>query len=206
MGIIDVWFDTDIDLSTEVAHITEANKIDIYIRDVLIPGLHDITVSGIENIKELIYTKEPSGNWYIESFGSNLYEVLALDIVDNTRTVSNNMWEIYEIFGIDATREFLIEEFMKVISSDASINRRHMSLLVDIMTYIGSISSISRYGVHRNQSGPLTKSSFEECLENLLKAGVYGDLEDTKGVSAAIMVGKPSNIGTGLCELLYKTD
>ena len=30
------------------------------------------------------------------------------------------MWEIYEIFGIEATREFLIEEFTKVISADGT--------------------------------------------------------------------------------------
>ena len=63
---------------------------------------------------------------------------------------------------------------------------RHVMLLVDIMCHTGSISSISRYGIKREKSGPLA-TSFEESLENFLKAGVFGDNELAKGVSASIM-------------------
>ena len=42
----------------------------------------------------------------------------------------------------------------------------------------------------REKSGPLAKASFEESLENFLKAGVFGDNEPAKGVSASIMVEK----------------
>jgi hypothetical protein len=35
---------------------------------------------------------------------------------------------------------------------------------------------------------------------------VFGDVETTKGVSASIMCGKRSKIGSGLCDLLYCID
>ena len=109
------------------------------------------------------------------------------------------MWDIYETLGIEATREFLIEEFMFVVSSDGTyINDRHIKLLVDTMTVAGTIWPISRYGMKREQTGPLAKASFEECLDNLLKAGANNEVETTQGVSASIICGKRSKIGTGM--------
>ena len=53
--------------------------------------------------------------WMIITDGSNLIQLLRNPIFDQTRTISNYMWEIYEIFGIEATREFLIEEFILIV-------------------------------------------------------------------------------------------
>ena len=112
------------------------------------------------------------------------------------------MWEIYNIFGIEATRQFLIEEFMDVVSSDGTfVNTSHVELLVDMMVYTGSIISISRYGQKKVGSGPLSKASFEESLENFLKAGLNGEKETTDGVSASIILGKLPKAGTGVFDL-----
>ena len=134
--------------------------------------------------------------------GSNLSELLKNPIVDSTQTISNNIWDIYKIFGIEASREFLIEEFLNVVSSDGTyINPSHIQLLVDIMTYSGTILSISRYGMKLEQTGPIAKASFEESLDNFLKAAFFGVKDNTNGISASILCGKNSNIGTGMCEL-----
>jgi DNA-directed RNA polymerase beta' subunit len=116
------------------------------------------------------------------------------------------MWEIYNLLGIEATRELLIKEFLKVVASDSFINVRHIELLVDTMLYSGTITSISRYGMKKNNSGPLTKSSFETSFDQFLKAGIYSDIETTNGVSASVMLGKRPNTGTGICDLLYKNE
>jgi hypothetical protein len=112
------------------------------------------------------------------------------------------MWEIYNVFGIEAVRQFLIDEFMDVVSSDGTfVNSSHVELLVDLMVYTGSIISISRYGQKKVGSGPLSKASFEESLENFLKAGLNGEIETTEGVSASIMLGKIPKTGTGIFDL-----
>lgn len=203
---IDIWVSTtniEFPKESNSCYFNESRKDDIYIRNVFIPNLLNIHLFGIEGIEELFYKQDDHKNWYIETLGSNLREVLSSSCVNQYESYCNNMWEIYSVFGIEAVREFLVREFVAVISVDSYINERHILLLVDIMTYTGNISSISRYGVHRNQSGPLSKSSFEECLENFLKAGIYADVEDVTAVSASIMVGKPSKMGTGVCELIY---
>lgn len=207
MGILDIWLNTNTIYTTtddKLDNISPETILNIYIEDVVMQNLYDITVSGVPGITQVSYNKNlKSDVWYIEATGSNLKELLFLDIVDNVHTISNNMWEIYEVLGIEAVRQFMIDEFMNIISVDSYINVRHVELLVDVMLYTGTISSISRYGVHRNQSGPLTKCSFEESVFQFLKAGIYGEIEDITGVSSAIICGKISNVGTGLIDLVY---
>jgi DNA-directed RNA polymerase subunit A" len=168
-----------------------------------VPDQHLFGVSEISNV---LYKKDPSGTWCIEALGYNLEAILAIPSVDSTKTLSNHMWEIFTILGTEAVRQFLIDEFTTVISTDAYISPRNINLLVDVMMYTGSISSISRYGVHRNQSSVLTKSSFEESLDQFLTAALYGDVDSTAGVSSSIICGKQSKAGTGLCELMYRCD
>jgi DNA-directed RNA polymerase beta' subunit len=208
LGIIDVWINTScIIVPEELMSINDENKVDVYINEVVLPNIYNISINGVDGIESVNYVKpRDKDTWYIEASGFNLKKLLSLDIVDNTRTLSNHMWEIYETLGIEATREFLIQEFINTISVDSYINKRHIELLVDVMLYTGSISSISRYGVHKNQSGALTKCSFEESLDQILKAGIYGEEENINGVSGAIICGKVSNIGTGLCDLVYKPE
>jgi hypothetical protein len=52
----------------------------------------------------------------------------------------------------------------------------------------------------------LSKASFEESLENFLKAGLNGEKETTDGVSASIMLGKLPKTGTGLFDIKIDTD
>ena len=177
----------------------------IKIEDKILPLLLKLKISGISKIKEIFFEKRKKDlldEWVITTEGSNLYGLFSHPLVDKKRTLCNNMWEIYNTFGIEATRQFLIEEYMDVVTSDGTfVNSSHVELLVDVMVYTGSIISISRYGQKKVGSGPLSKASFEESLENFLKAGLNGEKETTDGVSASIMLGKIPKTGTGVFDL-----
>lgn len=174
----------------------------VHMEDKVLPALSAIRVSGIEGIKDIFFEKRKD-EWIITTEGSNLYGLFSNPLIDKTRSLSNNMWEIYEIFGIEAVRQFLIEEYMDTVSSDGTfVNPSNVDLLVDIMCYTGTIISISRYGQKKVGCGPMAKASFEESLENFLKAGVNGEKESADGVSASIMLGKMPNIGTGVFEMM----
>lgn len=173
-----------------------------FLKDMVIPRLNNIKICGIENIKDIFFEKK-GGEWVVETEGSNLQELLCHSRVDKIRTMSNDMWEIYNVFGIEAARQFLVEEFRNVVSSDGTfVNDSHILLLVDVMTFTGTLSSISRYGLKKENCGPMAKASFEESLENFLKAGLYGEKETSNGVSASVMLGKVPKMGTGLCDLV----
>lgn len=206
-GQIDIWVSTTDLLIPEIpeySFVDDTNKEYVFVQNMVMPSLRNIKLCGISGLGEFIFQEEKDKSWYIEVLGNNLPEIANLYFVDMTRTISNNMWEIFTTLGIEAVNEFLIQEFYNVICSDSFVNLRHIQLLVDVMTYTGSILSINRYGVQRDQSGPLTKASFEESLDNFLQAGVYGDIENTRGVSASIMCGKPAKMGTGVCSLIYR--
>lgn len=174
----------------------------IHMEDKVLPALSSIRVCGIENIKDIFYEKRKN-EWIITTEGSNLYEIFCNPLIDCTRSMSNDMWEIYNIFGIEAVRQFLIEEYMDIVSSDGTfVNISNIELLVDIMVYTGTIISISRYGQKKVGCGPIAKATFEESLENFLKASVNGETENANGVSASIMLGKMPNIGTGVFDLM----
>ena len=151
---------------------------------------------------------QENNEWLIETNGinsrtistqyNNYKKLLAIDIIDATRTISNNVWDIYEVLGIEAAREFLIQEFMSIMEG---INSCHACLLVDRMTFNGNIASITRYTMKKDDSGPFGKASFEETMDNFLNAAVKGEVEPTEGVSASIICGKRANIGTGLIDV-----
>ena len=165
------------------------NQIDIFISEEIyediedfIPSLKKMKISGIDNIKTVNYRpkdKKKDNKWHIITHGLGSFdELISLDYIDKNTIISNNIWDIYKTFGIEAARQFLIDEFISVISSDGTyINKRHVMIMVDIMTYTGNITSISRYGINRKESGVFAKASFEESLDNFLKAAVFTDKE-----------------------------
>jgi DNA-directed RNA polymerase beta' subunit/DNA-directed RNA polymerase subunit K/omega len=199
IGQFDVFVDTKtIELPEEkLAFVTQDNAREIYLEEVVQPIMKNIGFCGIPGITNMYFLRD-GDKWMIETDGANFSELLAHPAVDMTRLVSSNVWDIYHTLGIEAARQFMIEQFTSIM---AGINVCHTMLLVDKMTHNGTISSISRYTMRREESGPFGKASFEETLDNFLKAGVFGQEEPTKGVSASIICGKRAQIGTGLCDL-----
>ena len=201
-GILDVYIDTSHVTHVDTIFVDTDEAIECYIEDTVIPEVENYMLYGIEGIED-IYFEKKGEEWVVETEGSNLAKVFALSNIDFARTVCDNMWEIYQTLGIEAARNFLLEEFDKVVSSDGNfVHQSHTMLLVDIMTFQGTLISINRYGLKKEQCGPLSKASFEESLDNFLKAGAFGEKENTKSVSASIMLGKTGRFGTGICDLI----
>ena len=63
---------------------------------------------------------------------------------------------------------------MDVINSaGASLNPRHIEVLVDTMTFNGNVMSIDRFGINRSNYGPIAKASFEEMTDQLYRSIKY---------------------------------
>jgi DNA-directed RNA polymerase beta' subunit len=196
---LDIFVDTsDISLPAErILFINTKNATLVYLEECVIPDIEKLQICGIPGLLEIYYTQEDN-EWIVETDGSNLRAIMAHADIDPNRTISNNVWDIYNILGVEAARQFLIEEFMEIMDG---INPCHASLLVDRMTYSGSICSISRYTLKKEESGPFGKASFEEVLSNFMNAAAQGDIEPTIGVSSSIICGKRARIGTGMMDI-----
>ena len=111
IGQLDIFIDTS-DIQSDIDNEYLNNfKHDIYIEEVIIPKLNELIICGIEGIND-IYYKEHDGKWMIQTDGSNFQKLLSHPKIDMNRLESNNMWDIYHMLGIEAVREFLIDEFI----------------------------------------------------------------------------------------------
>ncbi len=186
---------------------------DIYILKNLQENLlNNIVLRGIKKINKVILRKvlgvsKNKDGWILDTVGSNLIDVLALDYIDFTETFTNNIIEMYNVLGIEAARQSIYNELSDVIEFDGSyINSHHMNLLSDRMTYNTKMISIFRHGINNDDIGPIAKASFEETPEMFLKAARHGELDIMKGVSANVMCGQEGNFGTSSFQILLDNE
>jgi intein/homing endonuclease len=182
--------------------LNDENKMYFFIKEVIIRLLLECPISGMFGIEECYYTEDKNGEWFIDTKGSNFREIINHPLIDYKRCKSNNVWDVYEIFGIDAAKNFLEEEFGKNIA----VNKRHLDLLTASMTTNGKISSVSRYGIDRKQVGPLAKICFEQPFDNVIQAALNGEKDRLVGASANITLGKHIKSGTGMVKLIMDTN
>ena len=183
--------------SNGVGYITEENMVDVYVDEIVLPELMSVLVCGIGEISQIFYIKE-GDEWIIETEGCNFREILAHPLVETEKTFSNNVWDIYEVLGIEAARYFLLQEYGSILEG---INYCHTALLVDKSTFTGTITPFTRFSMRNDDAGPIRKASFEETKNNFSKAAVNGEIEYTRGVSASIICGKRANVGTGFLDV-----
>ncbi|KAI1089904.1 beta and beta-prime subunits of DNA dependent RNA-polymerase [Rostrohypoxylon terebratum] len=183
--------------------------------------LENLTLRGIKGIERAFLNKgtriavDSSGaliqakdnplceEWYLDTQGTALREVLAIPGVDSRRTTTNDLWQTVDVFGIEAARLSLLNELRRVLAFDGSyVNERHLALLVDVMTYRGSIAAVTRHGINRADTGALMRCSFEETVEILLEAAAMGELDDCRGISENVMLGQLAPMGTGHMDIL----
>ncbi len=163
-----------------------------------------IYVGGIQGIKQVLPVKKDD-EFIIICSGSNLAEMLKVNEVDETRTTTNNIFEVQKVLGIEAARQAIIEEAKKVISEQGlEIDIRHIMLVADIMTNRGSIKGITRSGVTGEKESVLARASFETPIKHLVNASLVGEYDNLNSIIENIILNQPVPVGTGLPGLVTK--
>ncbi|MEA2037139.1 MAG: DNA-directed RNA polymerase subunit A'' [Nanoarchaeota archaeon] len=163
-----------------------------------------IHITGIKGISQVLPVKRGE-EYIIISAGSNLKEVLGLDYVDDTRTVTNNLFEIEKVLGIEAARQVIINEVFKVIEAQGlDVDIRHIMLVADTMCNLGNVKGITRYGVVSEKSSVLARASFETPIRHIINAALIGEEDKLTSVVENVMLNQPIPIGTGLPGLVTK--
>jgi DNA-directed RNA polymerase II subunit RPB1 len=183
--------------------ITDDNKEFYFMKGVVYEYIMNILLSGVEGISKIYYRQDiTTKEWIIETEGTNMKDVMKNPEVDYKHVVSNNMWEIFNILGIEAARAFLINEITSIISFGGTfIDPVHTVLLADSMTSTGTISSVNRYGIGKGSTGVFTAASFEQSHQMMLDAPIRGVKDDISTVSASVIMGKYIPIGTGYFDI-----
>jgi DNA-directed RNA polymerase II subunit RPB1 len=177
--------------------------------------LNNVVLRGIKGLSRVLlrkitdslvkvdstYTKKET--WVLDTTGTNLLTALALEYIDVTRTISNDIQEIYNVLGIEAARVAIYNELSEVLEFDNTyINYHHLIMLSDRMTASANMVSIFRHGINNDDIGPIAKASFEETPEMFLKAARHAELDEMRGVSANVMCGQEGYFGTSSFKVL----
>jgi DNA-directed RNA polymerase subunit A" len=168
--------------------------------------LKDITVAGVKDITAVlpVYRKDTE-EFAIQTFGTNLKDVLPVEEVDEARTTTNNLIEIGKVLGIEAARQAIIDEVMSVLEEQGMpVDIRHVMLVADMMCSTGEIKGITRHGITSQKTSVLARASFEIPLKHLIDASIVGETDKLASVIENVMINQPVPIGTGLPGLIVK--
>ena len=166
--------------------------------------VHHIKIRGLKGITQVLPVRRGE-EYVVLTAGTNLKEIFAMPEVDSLRTVSNEIYQIYETLGIEAAREAIIRESFKVIQEQGlHIDIRHIMLVADIMTASGDVKGITRYGVVSEKASVLARASFETPIKHLINAALEGEVDHLTSVVENVMINQPVPLGTGLPGLITK--
>ena len=189
----------------------DVNKIielqDYILSNFNLKGLDGIT--GIDVVPQSQVEIQKDGSvelkeqYILSTDGINMSGIRGILGIDHTKTITNDMYSIYANFGIEAVRNKLINEITELIDD---VNYHHISLLVDVMTHSGSLISIDRHGINRQDTDPLSRASFEKTMEQFINAAAFNETDKLKSVSSRIIIGRMINGGTGYCQLMMDND
>ena len=160
--------------------------------------LHTQGVKGIENV---VVIKEGE-DWIIQTTGTNLKKILHVDGIDMSRTKTNDIHQIYDVLGVEAARNVILQESKDTLDEQGlDVDVRHLMLLADMMTFDGTIKDIGRYGVSGKKASVLARANFEETKKHIVNASFYGEKDKLEGIIENILIGQIAPIGTGMVEL-----
>lgn len=166
--------------------------------------LKKTVISGIKGISQVLIVKRER-DYVILTAGTNLKEILKVKGVEGHRTITNDLYEIREEFGIEAARSAIINEIQGVIQQQGlDIDIRHLRLIADAMTSTGEIKGVTRMGIISQKSSILARASFETPVKQFVNATIKGSRDKLTSVVENIIINQPVPIGTGLPGLLVK--
>jgi DNA-directed RNA polymerase subunit A" len=170
----------------------------------MLDQIRNVKIKGIKGIDRAIIREEAKG-YVIYTEGSNLAEVLRIEGIDSSQTTTNGIVEIFEVLGIEAARNSIINEAYRTLQEQGlTVDIRHIMLVSDVMTCDGEVKAIGRHGISGKKSSVLARAAFEITSAHLLQAGIIGEVDNLSGVAENIIVGQPVTLGTGAVNLIYK--
>ncbi|EFI27675.1 RNA polymerase I largest subunit [Coprinopsis cinerea okayama7 len=126
-------------------------------------------------------------------------------ILEDDEIYSNDIYALLKTYGVEMARAAILKEVGGVFAAySIQVDRRHLELIADYMTFDGGYKPFNRKGLSTNPS-PLLKASYETTAAFLSDATLYGDFDDLTTPSGNIVLGRPNATGTGVFDVLMQT-
>lgn len=177
---------------------------------VVLNRIKAIHINGITGITDMVAKYYPKTNsWGVEvqcspGFNTNqstnrLIEILNYPGIDQTLTFVDDVHAIFSLYGKEAARQFMFEEFMRILANNNGIDPRHIGLLVDVIFWNSTPMKVNSKD-NRKVSGPISRLLYEQPVNNAVLSSIAGDYE-TSSVDFSVMFGTPAKLGTGVVKI-----
>jgi DNA-directed RNA polymerase I subunit RPA1 len=149
----------------------------------------------------------PSHPNVVQTVGASLSTFLRdfshLPTIDWRGTVSNNVFEMVNVLGVEAGRTSIMSEIKAVFGMyGISVDARHLELIADFMTWHGDYRGMNRRGISSGAANAAyQRMSFETTTAFLSKSVLVGEREELLSPSSSIVVGQVPRGGTGMFEI-----
>ncbi|MGC8698747.1 MAG: DNA-directed RNA polymerase subunit A'' [Candidatus Acidifodinimicrobium sp.] len=162
-----------------------------------------LTLSGVKGISRVIINETDDKKYWITTAGSNLKDILRMEEVDQSRTITNDIIETSEVLGIEIARNLIIEEVSETLENvGLAVDIRHIMLIADAMCFSGEVKGVNRYGITGESSSILARASFEVPLKHLINASLEHDIDEFKYVANNVISNQVVPVGTGSVKLI----
>ena len=163
----------------------------------------DVRITGLPDISRAVISEGNNNKLELLVEGNGFQDVMNMDGIVGTETTCNNIIEVGHVLGIEAARSTIISEIQYTLGQHGlSVDPRHVMLLGDVMCSKGEVLGVTRFGLGKMKDSALMLASFEKTDEQLINASLFSKCDSTKGVSEAVVLGKPATIGTGMFNIL----
>ncbi|KAJ5658746.1 DNA-directed RNA polymerase I subunit [Penicillium longicatenatum] len=168
---------------------------------------HHAVIQSIPNLGNCVYVEgdavkdEPAT---VLTDGVNLLAMRDYqDIIKPHSIYCNSIHDMLQYYGVEAARATIVREMDAVFKGHSiSVDNRHLNLIGDVMTQSGGFKAFSRNGLVKDSTSAFARMSFETTVGALKDAVLERDVENLKGPSARIVVGRAGTVGTGSFDVL----
>jgi len=202
--IVDYSYDTEkqnwatLTLSFDIAR----KRVDM--SQVLRVAADKAVIYEVKNIKRS-FVLEDKGRMILKTEGINIDAIFHYGhILDITNMGCNNIHDMAKYYGIEAANQTIVNEITGVFNVyGIEVDKRHLSLIADFMTFDGNYKPFNRVGIENNAS-PLQQMTFETAMGFLRSATLGGKTDNLCSPSACVVLGKPTRGGTGSFNLMQR--
>jgi hypothetical protein len=138
---------------------------------------------------------------------STLLKIFKLDDIDPYRTYCDDIYEMVEIFGIQAGRHVIAKLLYQLIkASDFVINNRHVLTFADYATRNGYLTGIGEKSLEMHDVGVTAQFSYQTPSKHIKNAALFARTDKLTNASALITVGRKINSGTSIVNIKSDPD
>lgn len=196
----------------------QLKDININVFDDIIKNILDeLIINGISNIENSTVIKKnnrfnitddgdikPETEYIIQTTGINNFDIRFIEGIDLNNSMCNSGFEIYNLYGIEALRSYILEVLLDFAGKQANYN--HMTVLVDYITHYGKPTGVNFHGMLKTQASIISEASLQQPMTVLQEAAAFNKVDKINGVSGQIMLGQCVSHGSCTNKLIFNTD